>query len=69
MSAKRCAKMSFVTSVSGRVLSMQQLVVHADDERLFVVRPVEDADATPLGEAALTAPQEIVVELFRGRRP
>jgi hypothetical protein len=40
--------------------------MYPDDEHLLVVRPVEDADLAPAGQGALAAPQEVVVQLFRG---
>ena len=39
----------------------------ADDEYLFIVRAVEDADAPAFGHTFHVAPQEVVVEFLRGR--
>jgi len=36
----------------------------ADDEYFFVVRTIEDADATALGQTARGAPEEIMFQLF-----
>ncbi len=49
-------------------LPVQQLGVHADDEHLLVVRAIEDADASALGQALERSPQEVVIELFGRRR-
>ncbi len=35
----------------------------ADDEDLFVIGAIEDADAPPLGQACRRPPQEIVIEI------
>jgi len=46
----------------------QDLGVHLRDQHLLVVGAVEDPDAAALGQAALAAPQEVVVEVLgRGR--
>ena len=37
-----------------------------DDQHLFVVRAVENADAAALGQAFHVAPQIVVVQFFRG---
>ena len=46
----------------GKLLPLQNFVMHAHDENLFVVRPVEDADPSPFGKAPGVAPHEVVVE-------
>src|SRR6202050_4055438 len=50
----------------GQMFRREQVRVHPDHEYLLVVRPVEDADLAPAGQGALAAPQEVVVQLFRG---
>jgi hypothetical protein len=40
------------------------LVVHAHDEDLFVIRAVEDADPPALRQALDVAPHEVVVEVL-----
>ncbi len=42
--------------------------MHAKRDDLFVVRAVEDADPSPLRKTLRDAPEEVVVELLRGRR-
>ena len=42
----------------------QNLRVDANDERLLVVRPVEDADPAPLWQHLRRAPHEVVIELL-----
>jgi len=42
--------------------------VHADDQDLLVVAPVEDADHAPGRQADRCPPQEVVVQLVGGRR-
>jgi hypothetical protein len=42
--------------------------MHTHHQRLFVVRPVEDADAPALGQRLEVAPHIVVVQLFRRRR-
>ena len=44
----------------------EQVRMHPDDEHLFIVGPVEDADPAPAGQGALVTPEEVVVKLFRG---
>ena len=41
--------------------------MHANDQHLFVLAAIENADAAALGQAACRAPQEIVIE-FEARR-
>ena len=41
--------------------------MHAHHEHLFVVAPVEDADAAALGQGLHAAPHEIVIEILRRR--
>src|ERR1043165_3768319 len=41
--------------------------MNADDQYLFVVRPIENPDPTALGEASRSAPQKIVLQLLRTR--
>src|SRR6516162_10246586 len=48
----------------GQPLASEDLGVHAHDQDLFVVRPVEDADAPALGQAPDVAPHEVVVQVF-----
>ena len=47
-----------------QALAVEVLGVHAHDEHLLVVAAVEDADAAALGQRALHAPQEVVIELL-----
>src|SRR5262245_45090585 len=54
--------------LGGELLPRQQLVVNADDERLLIVAAVEDADAPALRQRLHRAPQEVMIELFVGRR-
>ena len=49
----------------GKLLPLQDLLMHAHDENLFVVRPVEDADPSPFGKTPGIAPHEVVIEVFR----
>ena len=50
-----------------QVLAYQILGMDADDEHLLVVGAVEDADTATLRDRLVGAPQEVVVELLRGR--
>jgi hypothetical protein len=52
----------------GQLLAGQQFGVHTDDEGLFVVTAVEDADMAAVGQHLETTPQVIVIELLGGRR-
>ena len=54
-------------SPSGSRCAAEQLGVDLHDEDVLVVRPVEDADPAPLGQAPHVPPEEVVVELL-GRR-
>ena len=47
----------------GQPLGPQDFRVHANDQHLFVVGPVEDADAAALRERARRAPEKVVVQL------
>ena len=47
-----------------KLLPLQNFVMHAHDENLFVVRPVEDADPAPLWKARRVAPHEVMVEVI-----
>jgi len=42
-------------------------LVHAHDEHILVVRPVEDRDLTEERRAQVDAPKEVVAQLFRRR--
>ena len=42
--------------------------MHADDEDLFVIRAVEDADAAALGQVLHAPPEKVVIQIL-GRRP
>ena len=54
-----------VQEMLGDILPAEEFRMHAGDENLFVVRPVENADA-PARREFLRAPPEIVVaELLR----
>jgi hypothetical protein len=53
--------------VPRHLLALEQFLVHPDHEHLLVVRPVVDPDAAPFRNAPLVTPQEVMVELFRGR--
>src|SRR5204862_8177943 len=50
-----------------QILRLQNSGVNADDQNLFVMRAVEDANLAAFGQRLLTSPKEIVIELF-GRR-
>src|SRR5262249_4162472 len=52
--------------LGGEPLPLQEFRVHPDHQRLLVVAAVEDTDAAALGEALHAAPEEVVVEVFRG---
>ena len=41
--------------------------MHLGHQHLLIIRTIENADISPLGQAAVDAPQIIVVELLRGR--
>src|SRR5208282_4885529 len=63
---------AFIPDVRGderrrRPFALEQLLVHAHDENLFVVGAVEDADSAALGDALGGPPEEVVIEFF-GRR-
>ena len=47
----------------GEALVLEHLGVDANDEHLFVIGPVEDADAAALGKAQVGAPEKVVLEL------
>src|SRR5436189_6007265 len=47
-----------------QILRLQNSRVNADDQNLFVMRAVEDADLASFGECLLATPKEIVVELY-----
>src|ERR1700731_2384679 len=49
----------------GKLLPLQNFVMHPHDENLFIVRPVEDADPSPFWKVPEVAPHEVVVEAFR----
>src|SRR5207302_8322104 len=49
-----------------KVLGAEQLGMDPHDEHLLIVRAVVDADPAPRRQEALIAPEEVVVELFRG---
>ena len=50
------------------LLLLEDFRVDANDQRLFVVTAVENADAAAFGHALRATPQEIVVEFLAGRR-
>ena len=59
----------FLPSQLGReVLPLQQFGMHAHHQRFFVVRAVEDADASSLRDAHGGAPEKIVFEFLLARR-
>src|SRR6185295_19209851 len=43
----------------------ENLFMHTHDERLLIVRAIEDTDATAFGESRRAAPQEVVIQLLR----
>src|SRR4051812_33041273 len=49
------------------VLGGDQIGMNLDDEDLFVIRAVEDADAAALGQRFGAPPEKVMVELFRRR--
>ena len=42
--------------------------MYANDQRFFVIRTIENADASPLGQAPTRPPEKVVVELLRRGR-
>ena len=56
-----------VGSRIGQRFAAQDAAVHPHDQHLFVVRPVEDADATALGQVARGAPEEVMFKFQRTR--
>ena len=67
MSASRSSQMSLAHELWRQFLPLEYLRMHAHDQHLFVIRAVEDADASALRQAFDVAPHEIVVE-FLARR-
>ena len=53
-----------IDELGRKVLCAQVFRMHADDQHLFVIRTVENADPPALGQAARRAPQEVVIELL-----
>jgi hypothetical protein len=51
-----------------QLLAREDRGVHAHHQHFFVIGAVEDADPPALGQRPGRAPQEVVVELLRGRR-
>src|SRR6202041_1523301 len=47
--------------------ALEQLLVYADHEHLFVVGAIEDSDSAALGDALVGAPHEVVIELLDRR--
>src|SRR5208282_6752316 len=56
---------SLADKLLGQLLPLKDLLMHAHDEDLFVVGPIENADPSPLGEPPRVAPHEVVVEVLR----
>ncbi len=52
--------------LAGEILTLDDLRVNAGDADLFIVRPVEYADAAALRHGAPVAPQVVVVQLLVG---
>src|SRR5262249_19549236 len=48
-----------------QLLSLQNVLMHAHNEHLLIVRSVEDPDPSPLGQALGVAPEKVVVEVLR----
>ena len=48
-----------------QLLAREDVLVHADDQCLLVVRAIEDADVAAPRQRARRAPQKIVIELLR----
>lgn len=55
-----------VEAFLGEFFFLEDLGVDAEDEDFLVVGAVEDADASAFGEAAVGAPEEVVLEVFGG---
>jgi len=51
----------------GEAFGLQEFRVHAQDQHLFVVRAVEDANAPAFGQIARAAPEKVVLQLERAR--
>jgi len=51
-----------------QVLLFEELRMHTHRQHFFVVRAIENPDATPLGQMSLTAPQVVVIQLLNRRR-
>jgi hypothetical protein len=54
----------FANQFWGQLLPLQDLLVHTHNENLFVVRPVEDADPSALGEAPHISSHKVVIEVL-----
>src|SRR5262249_57599367 len=50
-----------------KLLAEKELWMHPNDEHLFIVRPVEDADLPARRQPLLVAAEEVLVELARRR--
>src|SRR5262249_52806575 len=49
-------------------LAIQELGMNTDDERLFIVAAIEDADASPFRQRCQASPEVVVIEILGRRR-
>src|SRR5438093_1085091 len=56
-----------VEEIVGQLFGAQDLRMHAHDQHLLVIRTVEDADATALGQETRGAPEKIMLQLLGAR--
>src|SRR5262245_23101839 len=47
-----------------QLLSLQNMLMHAHHEDLFVVRSVENPDSSPLGQALDVTPEKVMIEVL-----
>ena len=60
-------KVLIVLNFVGQLLRQQVFLVHADDKHLLIMRAVEYAQLSALGQVLLTTPEKVVIE-FLSRR-